>query len=147
MALPDNAFITLHYRLGGEHGDLVNTFDGTPATFSLGSGALSPELEECLQTMSEGERKTFTLAEGQAFGPRRPDLIQWVTDQLLFELSTSTDEFNVGDVVQFPTPDGSGNYAGTALEIEENRVLFDFNHPLAGREVEFEAHLIGVMED
>lgn len=147
MAIAPDAFITLHYRLGGEHGDLVNTFEESPATFSLGSGALSPELEVCLHTMSEGERRTFTLAEGQAFGPRREDLIQWVTDQLLFELSTSTDEFNVGDVVQFPTPDGAGSYAGTAMEIEENRVLFDFNHPLAGREVEFEAHVIGVMEE
>lgn len=145
MAITADAFITLHYRLGGAHGDVVNTFAGTPATFSLGSGALSPELEACLHTMSEGERKTFTLTEGQAFGPRRPDLVQWVTDQLLFDLSVAVDEFSVGDVVQFPTPDGTGSYAGTVMEIETERVLFDFNHPLAGHEVEFEAHVIGVM--
>jgi FKBP-type peptidyl-prolyl cis-trans isomerase SlpA len=55
----------------------------------------------------------------------------------------------VGDVVQFPTPDGLSTYAGTVLEVkkgeEGDAVLFDFNHPLAGHPVSFEVQLIGVL--
>jgi FKBP-type peptidyl-prolyl cis-trans isomerase SlpA len=51
-----------------------------------------------------------------------------------------------GDVVQFPTPDGLGTYAGAAVQVrEDGAVLFDFNHPLAGQPVRFEVQLIGVL--
>jgi len=56
----------------------------------------------------------------------------------------------VGDVVQFPTPDGQGQFAGVVLQLRgetpaEQAVLFDFNHPLAGQPVTFEVQLIGVL--
>ena len=49
-------------------------------------------------------------------------------------------------MVQFPTPDGLGSYAGTVLQVrDDGAVLFDFNHPLAGQPVRFEVDLIGVL--
>ena len=52
----------------------------------------------------------------------------------------------VGDVVEFPTPDGAGKYAGAVLEVRgDGAVRFDFNHPLAGLPVTFEVQLIGVL--
>jgi FKBP-type peptidyl-prolyl cis-trans isomerase SlpA len=54
-------------------------------------------------------------------------------------------QYHVGDVVQFPTPDGSGQYAGVVREEGEGWLLFDFNHPLAGAPVTFEVQVIGVL--
>ena len=52
----------------------------------------------------------------------------------------------VGDAVQFPTPDGQGQFAGVVLQVAPGRgVLFDFNHPLAGQPVTFEVQLIGIL--
>ena len=48
-------------------------------------------------------------------------------------------------MVQFPTPDGSGSYAGAVQQLSDEAVLFDFNHPLAGQPVTFEVQLIGVL--
>jgi FKBP-type peptidyl-prolyl cis-trans isomerase SlpA len=50
-------------------------------------------------------------------------------------------------VVQFPTPDGLGQYAGAVVACKDDgsAVLFDFNHPLAGQAVTFEVHVIGVL--
>jgi FKBP-type peptidyl-prolyl cis-trans isomerase SlpA len=52
-------------------------------------------------------------------------------------------------VVQFPTPDGQGRYAGAVLQVGQDggsdAVLFDFNHPLAGQPVTFEVYVIGVL--
>ena len=143
------SFLTLHYRLGGPSGDIINTFGGKPATLSLGSGALSPAMEQCLMDMAEGAHATFDLPAGAAFGDRNPAMEQWVAIKLLRELGDPNERYTAGDVVQFPTPDGQGSYAGAVLQVrdaaEGGAVLFDFNHPLAGQPVSFEVQLIGVL--
>ena len=48
------SFLTLHYRLAGPQGDVVNTFGGKPATLSLGAGELSPVVEQRLIGLAEG---------------------------------------------------------------------------------------------
>ena len=143
------SFLTLHYRLGGPSGDIINTFGGKPATLSLGSGALSPAMEHCLMDMAEGARATFDLPAGAAFGDRNPAMEQWVAIKLLRELGDPNERYAAGDVVQFPTPDGQGSYAGAVVQVRDaadgGAVLFDFNHPLAGQPVSFEVQLIGVL--
>jgi FKBP-type peptidyl-prolyl cis-trans isomerase SlpA len=144
------SFLTLHYRLGGPAGDIINTFDGKPATLSLGTGELSPAVEACLLGMEEGARATFALPAGAAFGERNPDMQQWLARKVLREMGDPHETYNPGDVVQFPTPDGQGQFAGVVLQLRgetpaEQAVLFDFNHPLAGQPVTFEVQLIGVL--
>ena len=140
------SFLTLHYRLSGPDGaDLINTFDDKPATLSLGTGELAPAMEARLLGLAEGTRRSFELAAGEAFGERNPDLLQRVKRTLLNELGDPDERYSVGDVVQFPTPDGQGAYAGVVREIDGDVLVFDFNHPLAGRPVTFEVQLIGVL--
>lgn len=140
------SFLTLHYRLAGPQGDIINTFHDKPATLSLGSGTLSPAVEQRLLGMAEGTRAVLDIPAGEAFGEHIPDMQQWVARKLLDQLGDPTEQYAVGDVVQFPTPDGLGSYAGTVLQVgPEGAVLFDFNHPLAGQPVTFEVELIGVL--
>jgi FKBP-type peptidyl-prolyl cis-trans isomerase SlpA len=151
------SFLTLHYRLAGPAGDIINTFNDKPATLSLGTGELSPAVEQCLLGLDEGARATFELPAGAAFGERNADMVQWVARKLLRELGDPNETYRAGDVVQFPTPDGQGSYAGAVVQAGKDgsgdassdsgsdAVLFDFNHPLAGQPVTFEVHLIGVL--
>ncbi|WCM94314.1 FKBP-type peptidyl-prolyl cis-trans isomerase [Acidovorax sp. NCPPB 2350] len=140
------SFLTLHYRLAGPSGDVINTFGDKPATLSLGAGELSPAMEQRLIGLPEGARTTFELPAGEAFGDRNPEMQQWVARRLLAELGDPDEQYVLGDVVQFPTPDGTGSYAGVVLEVrEDGAVRFDFNHPLAGQPVTFEVQLIGVL--
>lgn len=143
------SFLTLHYRLTGPDGDeLVNTFNDKPATLSLGSGELSPALEARLLGLAEGTRTVIQLEPGEAFGPRNPEMIQKVALSLLRQLGDLNETWSVGDVVQFPTPDGQGSFAGVIREMDPAATewaLFDFNHPLAGQSVSFEVQLIGVL--
>ena len=144
----EGSFLTLHYRMSGPQGQvIIDTFDGQPATLSLGSGQLSPAIEQHLIGLEEGSRHVIELDDGEAFGERQPDMVQWVARRLLNELGDPHEQYVAGDVVQFPTPDGLGSYAGSAVEVrEDGAVLFDFNHPLAGQPVRFEVRLIGVLE-
>ena len=140
------SFLTLHYRLAGPAGDVINTFEDKPATLSLGTGELSPAMEQHLLGLPEGTHATFELAAGEAFGERNADMQQWVARKLLNELGDPDEKYNVGDVVQFPTPDGQGSYAGAVMQVrDDGAVLFDFNHPLAGQPVTFEVQIIGVL--
>ena len=140
------SFLTLHYRLAGPDGtDVINTFAEKPATLSLGTGQLAPAMEARLIGLVEGTRQTFELAAGEAFGERNPELLQRVKLALLHELGDADAEYGVGDVVQFPTPDGQGAYAGVVREVGSDWLLFDFNHPLAGQSVRFEVQVLGVL--
>jgi FKBP-type peptidyl-prolyl cis-trans isomerase SlpA len=143
----EGSFLTLHYRMSGPQGQvIIDTFDGKPATLSVGAGELSPAIEQRLMGLEEGTHTVIELDEGEAFGERQPDMVQWVARKLLNELGDPHEQYAEGDVVQFPTPDGLGSYAGAAVEVrEDGAVLFDFNHPLAGRAVRFEVQLIGVL--
>ena len=140
------SFLTLHYRLAGPAGDVINTFNEKPGTLSLGTGELSPAIEEKLMGLPEGTHTTFELPAGAAFGERNPDMLQWVARKLLNELGDPHEQYAAGDVVQFPTPDGLGSYAGTVVQVrEDGAVLFDVSHPLAGQPVTFEVKIIGVL--
>ena len=145
-AVVPGSFLTLHYRLAGPDGSaLIDTFDEPPATLSLGTGELAPAMEARLIGLPEGARESFELAPGEAFGERNPELLQRVKLSLLRQHGDPDANYHIGDVVQFPTPDGNGAYAGVVREVGPDWLLFDFNHPLAGQPVRFDVHLIGVL--
>ena len=140
------SFLTLHYRLAGPDGrPVVDTFADQPATLSLGAGQLAPGIEARLLGLEEGASASIELPAGAAFGERNPELVQRVKRTLLRELGEPDAEYDVGDVVEFPTPDGQGRYAGVVRECAREWLLFDFNHPLAGQAVRFDVKLLGVL--
>ncbi|NBY26134.1 MAG: peptidylprolyl isomerase, partial [Betaproteobacteria bacterium] len=103
----------------------------------------------CLMGLAEGARATFALPAGAAFGDRNPAMLQWLARQVLAEMGEAGAQYQVGDVVQFPTPDAQGQFAGAVRDLRQDQrgeaVLFDFNHPLAGQPVTFEVHVIGIL--
>ncbi len=140
-----DSFLTLNYRLFGPQGDVINTFLEKPATLSLGGGELAPAIEALLLGLPEGTHTTFELPAGAAFGERNLQMLQWLKRSVLDEMGDPEAQYQAGEVVQFPTPDGNGQFAGTVVEVGEEGVLFDFNHPLAGQPVSFEVQIIGVL--
>lgn len=140
-----SSFLTLHYRLSGPQGDIINTFAEKPATMSLGEGRLSPALEALLIGLEEGTRQTFSVPAGDAFGEHNPGMVQWIKRSMLESHGLAGEEHHAGEVLQFPTPDGVDKYAGAIVTVEEERLLVDFNHPLAGQPVEFEVQIIGAL--
>ncbi|MDR0457786.1 MAG: peptidylprolyl isomerase [Burkholderiaceae bacterium] len=140
------SFLTLHYRLAGPRGNIINTFGGAPATLSIGSGELAPALEARLLGLAEGAHVMLDFAPGQVFGARSPDMIQWLPRQELDALGDPQEHYAVGDALQLATPDGQGRFAAVVLAVREDGALrLDFNHPLAGQPVTFEARIIGVL--
>ena len=133
--------ITLHYRVAtGDDTELVSTFDSTPATLQLGSGELAPPLEHCLIGVNVGERHVFLLDADQAFGSHNPQLTQRMARTALPPDSNP----ELHGLIQFAAPNGD-KFTGIVRELDDEAVLVDFNHPLAGRPVRFEVEIIGIL--
>lgn len=133
--------ITLHYRVAtADDTELVSTFGSTPATLQLGNGELAPPLEHCLIGITVGERHVFLLEAEQAFGSHNPQLTQRVPRSDL--PATATPELH--GLIEFAAPSGD-KFTGIVRELDDEAVLVDFNHPLAGKPVRFEVEIIGIL--
>lgn len=141
----NTSFLTLHYRLSIQAGvDIANTFTDKPATVLMGAGQFAPGLEAALMGMVTGEHKTIHLRPEDAYGLRNTELVQKISLQTLQHNSNPEENYTVGDMVEFEAPHG-GKYAGTLQSIDDSGAWFDFNHPLAGKEMIFEVRVIAVL--
>ena len=138
---PGDTF-TLRYALRPRGGDDVisNFDDAAPETVTLGDGTLAPTLEQWLLDLVPGERHVFLLEPWQAFGDSRPDLIQTLPKSDVPADIT----LEVYQLVEFAMPNGE-TLAGHILEISDDAVKVDFNHPLADLSIEFEVEIVDIL--
>ncbi|MFP5419242.1 MAG: peptidylprolyl isomerase [Gammaproteobacteria bacterium] len=134
--------LEIRYALRPRGGDdIVSNFDeATPDTVTLGDGTLAPTLEEWLIDLPPGERHVFLLDPWQAFGASQPELIQTlprsdIPDDIALE---------VDELFEFAMPNGQ-TLAGRVLEIGDDAVKIDFNHPLADLCIEFEVEIARIL--
>lgn len=145
----EDSYLTLHYRIVIESGPgagsvFIDTFDGRPATLQLGVGQWAPGMEQALIGRPEGDCFSLHLSPDQAYGDRNPALVQRVSQQMLAEHADQEEAFEPGDMVSFTAPNG-GQYSGVLKEIDDQGAVFDFNHPLAGRQLRVDIDLLGVI--
>lgn len=140
--------MTLHYRVSAVVDEalreVISTFDGRPATLTIGNGDLAPPLEQRLLGLAEGVRCSFDIPADEGFGPRKAELVQSVS-AATFAANADADETYVpGDVVQFTSPEGM-RFSGVLKQRDDRQVLVDFNHPLAGLPLRFDVQVVGVL--
>jgi FKBP-type peptidyl-prolyl cis-trans isomerase SlpA len=142
------AYLTLHYRLSVLDSEIerevISTFDGKPATLQLGSGQFAPALEARLLGLAEGAETVLDFAADEAYGPRRPELVQTLARSTFDANAEADGDYAAGDPVRFSSPDGSV-FSGVLKALGPERVTVDFNHPLAGRPLRLAVRIIGVM--
>ncbi len=134
--------LQLRYALRPRGGDdIVSNFDDAePETVTLGDGTLAPMLEQWLFDLPAGERHVFLLDPWQAFGESQPELVQTLPKTDL----PAGMEFVVDQLVEFAMPNGQ-TVAGHILEVGDDAVKVDFNHPLADLSVEFEVEIVRIL--
>ncbi len=111
-----------------------------PLTFTIGGDEIIPAFEKALIGMKAGDKKTINLMSDEAFGPHVDDLITTVEkNQLPPNL-----ELEKGQQLQIQQPDGQ-LLVVKVVEITDNAVTFDANHPLAGRDLTFDINLVEIV--
>jgi len=136
-----DSLITLNYRVASTDGEeWVSTFGFSPAVIQLGCGELAPPFEACLIGQAVGARCDVMLDSAQTFGPRQAELVRRVKRASLPVAA----EIAINARAELNAPSGQ-TLSGIIREIDNDSVLIDFNHPLAGKSIRFEAEIIGVL--
>jgi len=133
--------VTMHYSLILDDGTKVeSTFDhGEPLTFAIGDGSLLAGLEAALLGLKAGDQQSLAIEPDVAFG--YPDAGAVHT---LKRSDFSPDmALQPGLIIEFETPSGI-QVPGTIQAVNEDNVIVDFSHPLAGRNVTFSVQILDV---
>ena len=130
--------VTLHFALVLEDGDVIDSnFETAPATFTVGDGNLLPGFESTLIGLEDGDEREFTIPPEEAFGQHNPQNVQRV-DRSNFDQQ----ELEVGAMFSFQN--GDGELPGVIIEFEDEEILVDFNHPLAGKNIIFQVKIMDI---
>ncbi|MFJ9991676.1 peptidylprolyl isomerase [Pseudomonas putida] len=134
-----NTEVTLHFALHLENGDTVDsTFDKAPAVFKVGDGNLLPGFEAALFGFKAGDERKLTIAPENAFGQPNPQNVQ-VMPRSQFDGM----ELSEGLLVIFNDA-ANTELPGVVKAFDDNQVTIDFNHPLAGKTLNFEVKILDV---
>ena len=140
------ARVTLHFALALADGtEIDSNYDRKPASFVVGDGSLLPGFEESLLGHVAGDKIRVQLPQEKAFGAVNPDNVQTFNrERFQRMIETNPEPVEPGTVLAFA--DGAGNdIPGVVQSIDEDLMVVDFNHPLAGREIDFSADIISVI--
>jgi FKBP-type peptidyl-prolyl cis-trans isomerase SlpA len=140
LAIGPGTKITLHFALQLDNGDMVDSnFERDPAIFTVGDGNLLPGFEKALFGMLEGEHKTLVIKPEDGFGQRNPNNIQEIArSQFSPDL-----ELSEGLMLSFADAQKT-ELPGVVQRFDDEVVVVDFNHPLAGRDILFEVAILKI---
>ena len=113
-----------------------------PVTLTLGNGQLIQGFEKAIIGMHPGDKKNVTLAPTEAYGELKPNLYQ------AFDRNNFPEDFEliVGELISVPAQDGNV-YPAFIEQVTEESVTLNFNHPMAGKKLNFEIELLEIVKE
>ena len=131
--------VTLHFALKLDNGDVVDSnFDKDPATFTVGDSNLLPGFEQALFGFKAGDKRTVVIPPERGFGRGNDANLQTM-------LRKDFDGMELAEGVLVIFQDARRNeMPGVVKSFDDNEVVINFNHPLAGRDITFEVEIIKV---
>ena len=142
MPIKDNQVVTLNFTLKDEEGSIIEeTTKEEPFSYLSGNSQILPKLEENINGMLIGSKKSVVLEPSEAYGEYKEDAIQSV-NRSEFPEGTKLEK-GMGFVAN--TPDGR-QMPFTVTKVEGDDITLDFNHPLAGKKLTFEVELLNIRE-
>ena len=143
------AMVTLTYdlRVDDENGEMVEqATEAQPLQFLYGAGAMLPKFESQLAGLREGEPFTIKLSKKDAYGEVNEDAIVDLPKHVFLVGGKFDDELiKTGNTVPMMSSNGQ-RLNGLVLEVNEEVVTMDFNHPLAGEDLYFAGKVMAVRE-
>lgn len=140
MKIENDKVVTLHFTVVDSEGtEIDSTYDHEPLAFIQGSNLLVEKLEESLVGMSVGDKKSVSLEAEEAYGLRYEELVQPMPMSMFEGM-----EVAVG--MQFRATTDEGEQSVIVVDIDEDKVVVDGNHPLAGIAMTFNVEVMEIRE-
>jgi len=139
-SITQGSIVSITYVGTFDDGQIFDQMDETePLKFTVGENKLLPDFENAVVGMKLNEEKAIKLTAEHAYGNVNENLVQQVPRQI-FEGKI---DIKPNIRIMFKTPEGNNVYA-RVLEIGEDAVRLDFNHPLAGKNLNFKIKVIAI---
>lgn len=143
------AMVTLTYdlRVDDENGEVVEqATEAQPLQFLFGAGAMLPKFESQLAGLREGEPFTIKLSKNDAYGEVNEEAVVELPKHVFLVGGKFDDELiQIGNTVPMMSSNGQ-RLNGLVLEVNDEVVTMDFNHPLAGEDLFFAGKVMAVRE-
>ncbi len=121
------------------------TREGQPLKFIFGLGQLLPDFEKNIDGKKVGDKFGFAITAENGYGKYNEEAVMALDKNIFIVDGKLVDEVKVGGMV--PMQDNQGNHLhGKVLEINDDKVVLDFNHPMAGRNLYFEGEILEVRD-
>ena len=139
MAISEGSKVSIEYTLKLEDDSVVDSNVGAePLVFVQGGAHIIPGLEKALEGLNVGDEKEVTVSPEEGYGPLSETAFVEVGKTEIPE-----DAQVVGAQLQAENPKGEMVYP-VVTEIKDETVILDFNHPLAGKELNFNVKILDI---
>jgi len=137
MKIQKNSAVSFHYSLTDDHGNSIDSSEGKePLAYLHGADNIIPGLEKALEGKSVGDALTVAVTAAEGYGEMQKELIQEVPSSAF----QGVDSIEVG--MQFEAQTGQGGTVPvTVTAVTEDTVTVDGNHPLAGKNLNFDVSI------
>ena len=141
MKIAKNNVVVMHYAVSDSDGTLIDSsYDDKPMAIIQGTGYLIPGLDEALIDHQAGDKFEVAVACEQAYGERHEDYVQTVPKEVL----AGVEDLGLGTQLRATTDDGEQTVI--VIDVQDDQITVDGNHPLAGLDLSFDVEVIEVRE-
>ena len=141
MKINKNSVVVMHYAVSDSEGTLIDSsYDHKPMAIIQGTGYLIPGLDEALIDHQIGDKFEVAVACKEAYGERHDEYVQTVAKELL----QGVEELAVGTQLRATTDDGEQTVI--VIDMTDDEVTVDGNHPLSGLDLSFDVEILEVRE-
>lgn len=149
MIITKNKVVSVSYvlREGDFGGEVVEqTTSQEPFVFLFGVGSLLPDFENNLLGLKVGDMFKFSIASQNAYGPMESDaIVELPIDIFVIDGAIDYDLLQIGNVVPMRNDQGHLLH-GTVVNVTDDVVTMDFNHPMAGKDLYFMGTVLDIRE-
>lgn len=141
LVVADDMVVQLDYTLTLANGEIYDSSDETgPLEYIQGQGQIIPGLEESLYGLQVGEEKDVVVTPDVAYGEYDPEAMQ----SLPRDVFPPDMELEPGMAIDLYDEDADEEIEAYITEVEDDSIVVDFNHPLAGETLNFHVKVVGV---
>ncbi len=135
-------FVSVNYTGTLENGEQFDSSEGRqPLEFKVGEGQMIKGFEDAVMGMALNETKKFTLSPAEAYGERDENFIhEFPKAQIPPEVAPE-----VGQTLALTSPDGH-HVPARVVAVDDEKVTFDLNHPLAGETLTFDIQIMSISD-
>lgn len=141
MNIAPNKVVVLHYAVSDSEDTLIDSsYDHNPLAIIHGTGYLIPGLESALADHKAGDKFEVEVAADDAYGKRIDEYVQTVPKALFAEI----EDLDVGTQLRATTDDGEQTVI--VIDVQDDEITVDGNHPLAGIDLKFDVEILEVRD-